>query len=386
EELDGRFNEYRENEPWLVQFYAPWCEYCKTLDAMWYDVGAELKSSGSPVNVGKMDTSVHASEFNLKVVRRNTPLIKDLYTGRFISNAGLICLCSVEHSPAVRALTSTKLFRRAAGRHSLFFVYIGGKSPLKVRFHKAAAEFVTYTYFFSASEEVLPQEMRLQKIPSVAVFKDGTYHLYNEEGDGNLSAWVDRERFPSYLQMDSFTLYQMGERSKLVALAIVDARNPTTQSIRYKAFMESVATEYRDHYNMNFQFGYMNGNDYINGFIMGELPMPSFIVMNMSIDGYYLPRRKVEKIEDLLQFLKSILSGRSELLGGNGFLRQMKRLYYRAREVSYTANGSLTCLFITLPVAVICMIVWGTCTAVKLGDEKAADGRRKGTSKAKKED
>ncbi|XP_035383659.1 protein disulfide-isomerase TMX3a isoform X2 [Electrophorus electricus] len=302
---------------------------------------------------------------------------------------GIVDFTNRVAGPAVRALTSTKLFRRAAGRHSLFFVYIGGKSPLKVRFHKAAAEFVTYTYFFSASEEVLPQEMRLQKIPSVAVFKDGTYHLYNEEGDGNLSAWVDRERFPSYLQMDSFTLYQMGERSKLVALAIVDARNPTTQSIRYKAFMESVATEYRDHYNMNFQFGYMNGNDYINGFIMGELPMPSFIVMNMSIDGYYLPRRKVEKIEDLLQFLKSILSGRSELLGGNGFLRQMKRLYYRAREaikVSYTANGSLTCLFITLPVAVICMIVWGTCTAVKLGDEKAADGRRKGTSKAKKED
>lgn len=78
--------------------------------------------------------------------------------------------------------------------------------------------------------------------------------------------------------------------------------------------------------------------------------------MNMSIDGYYLPGYTVETIEDLLQFLDSILTGKSEvwslllsfdyeilsqrrvwhnvcmfqLLGGNGFLRQIKRLYYHA--------------------------------------------------------
>jgi len=45
----------------LLQFYAPWCAYCHTFEPIWYEVGAELKSLGSPVNVGKMDTTEHTS-------------------------------------------------------------------------------------------------------------------------------------------------------------------------------------------------------------------------------------------------------------------------------------------------------------------------------------
>lgn len=44
------------------QFYAPWCGYCKKLEPVWDDVGAELKSSGSPVRVGKMDATAFSGE------------------------------------------------------------------------------------------------------------------------------------------------------------------------------------------------------------------------------------------------------------------------------------------------------------------------------------
>ncbi|KAL6467561.1 hypothetical protein MHYP_G00232380 [Metynnis hypsauchen] len=177
--------------------------------------------------------------------------------------------------------------------------------------------------------------------------------------------------------MDSFTLYQMGETTKLVALAIVDETNPTMESIRYKTLMEKVATEYRDHYNMKFQFGYMQGNDYINGFIMSELALPSLIVMNMTIDGYYLPEQKVETMEELLQFLNNILNGRSKLLGGNGFVRRMKRLYYRvvsAVKTSFASAPFITCFLLSLPVGLVIMIIWGVCTAVPVDEDKADEG------------
>uniref|UniRef100_A0A8B9JJM0 protein disulfide-isomerase n=1 Tax=Astyanax mexicanus TaxID=7994 RepID=A0A8B9JJM0_ASTMX len=47
---------------YALQFYAPWCEFCKTFEPIWYEVGAELKSLGSPVTVGKIDTAVYTSE------------------------------------------------------------------------------------------------------------------------------------------------------------------------------------------------------------------------------------------------------------------------------------------------------------------------------------
>ncbi|MEQ2192097.1 Protein disulfide-isomerase tmx3, partial [Xenoophorus captivus] len=69
------FKDTRENDVWLVDFYAPWCGYCKKLEPVWYEVGAELKSSGSPVRVGKMDATAYsgmASEFGV----RGYPTIK----------------------------------------------------------------------------------------------------------------------------------------------------------------------------------------------------------------------------------------------------------------------------------------------------------------------
>nr|XP_023994874.1 protein disulfide-isomerase TMX3-like [Salvelinus alpinus] len=62
EELDDTFKHTRKpDEIWLIGFYAPWCTYCKQLDPVWYEIGAELKNIGSPVNVGKVDADIHTS-------------------------------------------------------------------------------------------------------------------------------------------------------------------------------------------------------------------------------------------------------------------------------------------------------------------------------------
>uniref|UniRef100_A0A665T3B5 protein disulfide-isomerase n=1 Tax=Echeneis naucrates TaxID=173247 RepID=A0A665T3B5_ECHNA len=52
---------------WL--FYAPWCTFCKQLDPVWHQIGSELKSQGSLVNVGKTDATTHtglAKEFRVR--------------------------------------------------------------------------------------------------------------------------------------------------------------------------------------------------------------------------------------------------------------------------------------------------------------------------------
>lgn len=46
----------------MLQFYAPWCTFCKQLDPVWHDVASELKSLGSLVNVGKADATAHSGE------------------------------------------------------------------------------------------------------------------------------------------------------------------------------------------------------------------------------------------------------------------------------------------------------------------------------------
>ncbi|KAI7809378.1 protein disulfide-isomerase TMX3 precursor [Triplophysa rosa] len=397
EELDEKFMEHRQNELWLVEFYAPWCAYCHTFEPIWYEVGAELKSMGSPVNFnihGYPTIKLFKGElsFDYKGPRTKDAIIE--FTNRV---AG----------PTVRHLSSVQLFQHAMSHHDLFFVYIGGKSLLKAQYHKVATEYIIHTYFFSASVDVLPKAVTLDEVPVIAVFKDGTYYLYNEVLDGDLSPWVNRERFPSYFQIDNFSLYQMGELSKLVALAVVDEMTPSEESILYKTLIERLSTEYRDQYKNDYQFGYVTDTEYINGIIMGEIMMPSIIVLNMSVDGYFLPGSKIETIEDVIHFLNSVLRGSVKLLGGNGILQQTKRLFYKTKSTVVTlfqTAPAFCCVVCALPVGIVVIIIWGTCTALPADDERlaeeatssaASDGKRakllqpdnrEKTSEEKKED
>lgn len=43
--------------------------------------------------------------------------------------------------------------------------------------------------------------------------------------------------------------------------------------------------------------------------VFSEVAMPSFIVVDLSIDGYFLPLAAIKKEQDLLDFLDGVLDG-----------------------------------------------------------------------------
>ena len=83
------------------------------------------------------------------------------------------------HRALIRPLPSQQMFDHVRKRHRVFFVYIGGESPLKEKYIDAASELIVYTYFFSASEDVVPEYVTLKEMPAVLVFKDDTYFVYD---------------------------------------------------------------------------------------------------------------------------------------------------------------------------------------------------------------
>ncbi|XP_042725292.1 protein disulfide-isomerase TMX3 isoform X5 [Lagopus leucura] len=184
EDLDESFKENRKDDIWLVDFYAPWCGHCKKLEPVWNEVGIEMKNMGSPVRVGKMDAtsfSSIASEFGV----RGYPTIKLLKGDLAYNYRGprtkddIIEFANRVAGPLIRPLPSQHMFEHVRKRHRVFFIYVGGESPLKEKYIEVASELIVYTYFFSASEDVLPEYLTLPELPAVVVFKDGTYFVYD---------------------------------------------------------------------------------------------------------------------------------------------------------------------------------------------------------------
>uniref|UniRef100_A0A8C2XGL1 protein disulfide-isomerase n=1 Tax=Cyclopterus lumpus TaxID=8103 RepID=A0A8C2XGL1_CYCLU len=341
----------------LFKFYAPWCGYCKKLEPVWHDVGVELKSSGSPVRVGKMDATAYSgmsSEFGV----RGYPTIKLLKGDLAYNYKGprtkddIVEFANRVAGPAVRALPSKQMFEHMMKRHNVLFVYVGGESPLKEKYNDVAAELIVYTYFFSASEEVFPESVTLPELPAVVVFKDGAYFTYDEYADASLSSWVNKERFQGYLQIDGFTLYELGETGAVCS--------------KLKTLIQRVAKEYREHFNRDFQFGHMDGNDYINSLIMGEVTVPSVIILNTSNEQYFLPSEPIETMEQLVQFINGVLNGSAQAHGGDGFVQRIKRVAFDARSTImsvFRSSPLLGCFLFGLPLGVISLMCYGICTA-----------------------
>jgi len=71
---------------WLVEFYAPWCGHCKSLEPTWEALAAELKAQPG-IHVAKVDATVEtnlASRFNI----RGYPTLKLFSDGRLYDYSG----------------------------------------------------------------------------------------------------------------------------------------------------------------------------------------------------------------------------------------------------------------------------------------------------------
>nr|XP_061795395.1 protein disulfide-isomerase TMX3-like [Nerophis lumbriciformis] len=370
DELDDTLLETRQpDDIWLIKFYAPWCLLCKELDATWHHVGSELKSVGSPVNVGKCDAIANkglAKEFKVYsypaiVMWKND--VKYVHSGPRTSDA-IVDFAHRVSGPLIRPLTSVELFQDAMRRHDVLFVYIGASSPLKGVYSSVAEQMIVSTFFFSASREVLPKGTSLPALPAVAVFKDGSYLCYDEASDGSLMAWVKREKFKNYAQVDNYMLYHMGDSEKLVLLAMLDDAHMSPQNLRYKNLVKKVSRDYKDVYSRKVHFGFMVGAEYINGLIMGKLSLPAVVLLNLSTDSYFLPPASLETEHHLLDFMDQVLNGSIQASGGNGVIQRVRRFIY---EIKVTLSPLLTeapLLFFFLlgfPLALlitVCFLCW----------------------------
>ncbi|XP_022622108.1 protein disulfide-isomerase TMX3-like isoform X1 [Seriola dumerili] len=360
DELDDSFMETRgADDIWLIKFYAPWCTFCKQLDPVWHQIGSELKSLGSPVNVGKSDATANtglAKEFKVRGYPSILMLKKGVkynYSGPRTKD-GIMDFAHRVGGPLVRTLTSLQLFQHAMNSRDVMFVYVGATSQLKGNYTSAAEQLIVHTYFFSAARDILPKAVSLPSLPAVVVFKDGTFFTYNEEHDGDLKSWINRERFPNYFKIDSYTLYAMGESGKLVVLALVEERNLCEESLRYKSLVEKVAADHKEIYSRSFYFGFMEGSDYISGLVMGEVIVPSFVVVNLSNDGYFLPTGAMETEHHLMNFLNGVLDGSIQCQGGNGVVQRARRFVHETKVTLMSVFSQaplLGCFLVGFPLA-----------------------------------
>ncbi|KAK5860531.1 hypothetical protein PBY51_021999 [Eleginops maclovinus] len=108
----------------------------------------------------------------------------------------------------------------------------------------------------------------------------------------------------------------------------------------------------------------MEGSDYISGLVMGEVSLPSFIVVNLSTDGYFLPEGGVQSEQQLLDFLNGVLDGSVAPQGGNSVDQRVLRFLFESRSslrLMFSKFPVLGYVFISVPFAIISAFIYVCC-------------------------
>ncbi|XP_068693616.1 protein disulfide-isomerase TMX3-like isoform X2 [Montipora foliosa] len=389
--LDERFADLKKREAGLVEFYAPWCGYCKKLEPVWMEVGRHLH--GSTIRVAKLDAT-RFSGVSRDFGVRGFPTIKFVKGKRVITYEGdrtvqdIIQFAEKANRAAVTELQTVEQVQRVRKEKSVcFFLVTNGDNSelttkLKDIYRQVAENRVIQSYFYHIDDQEVLQEDIQVKSPTILVSKDGSFFTY--EGDvseQNVSDWVNSERFEAFSHISRSNFHEITETGKLLMLAILaEQKSKKKINERVSKVVKSVALIQREKFHRFFLFGWMLGDTIASNIMMSSLAAPFLMVYNSTDHVYYLKQYselKEEFTEDnLTSFLNDILDGHEQGYGGDSYFQRLYRGIWDLFGTIYdiwTTQPIAALLMFGFPLLIFSFVIYMLCIADPGPEEEELD-------------
>lgn len=417
-ELSDRFLPLRKEGMWLMQFYAPWCGHCKKLEPIWKHVSQSL--TDFPIRVGKVDctrfTTV-ATELNI----RGFPTIMFLkgedtyvYEGDR-SREDIVAFAHRMMGPPVKEIATEADFEDAKRRSDLFFVYVGRPAQrLWDEYYMNAKHFQRDEFMYSSSAEYMGKHIKLIKEPSVYIYKDDSFFVYEDtqmvereqrsvEASGedmtdvagstevaedvatiensSLSSWIMGERFPLFVKITRGKFGNILATKKLIVMAVLEENKLekiTPEMEEFKDMIRKIVEENPEKYQRRFQFGWTGIPDLANSVAMEKLEIPCLLVINSTTFQHHIPQDEGSQLTPaaVQLFLDSVVAGEAPSYGGSSWTVRLYRAFYEARTSladMWRGNPVLTAVLLGLPFGFLSLILYSVCCADIMDAEEEED-------------
>uniref|UniRef100_F1L1S0 Protein disulfide-isomerase TMX3 n=1 Tax=Ascaris suum TaxID=6253 RepID=F1L1S0_ASCSU len=381
-DLNDKFLQVKHEGLWFVEFYAPWCAHCKRLMPIWEHVGHALADRSSPVKVAKLDCTRYTTAASALNIRGYPTIIffrngqEMIYEGERKKDA-MIDFALKAAGPVVGLIGSTLQLSQL--RHSTkepFFVFVDSidevdTSPLYTEYKGIAERLFSASHFYRIPAGLLPQTIKLEHVPSVIVFKDDTFMVFNPQNGGNLSDWISAERWSLMPLVTASNVKDVGAMRLLVLSVInmIERRNLSTQVGRFHSIMVKAAGTVRKDQRLSniYQFGWLDGNEMANSIVLGTVDQPEVLVFNVSSYEYYMSGDASTEITErsVISFLERIAAGDVQSMGGRSIIQQIKRVIYEVSTIVYEmfrAQPLLTMCLFGVPLAFLSLITYCICS------------------------
>ncbi|XP_073233579.1 protein disulfide-isomerase TMX3-like [Porites lutea] len=382
QELDDSFADLKKEGSWLVEFYAPWCGYCKKLEPIWIEVGRTLH--GSAIKVAKLDATRFSSiarDFGI----RGYPSIKFVRGKRIITFEGertvqdIVQFAERANRPAVTELHNTEQVERVRKEKNVCFFLVTSNEnsqlseKIKNIYSDVAESRVIQSYFYHIDLQVLPKDVQV-KAPTILVSKDDSFFSFQMSEDvseQNVSDWVNNERFEGFVHVTKSNFHDIAETGKVMMLAILaEKKKKKKLNERVSEVVKNVAINEREKFHRFFQFGWMLGDSIASNIMMSSLPAPYLMAYNTTDQVYYLKQYSEIKDEfteeQLVSFLEDVLEGRAKGYGGDSYFQRLYRGIWDLIKTIYeiwTTQPIAALVMFGFPLLVFSFVIYMLCIA-----------------------
>mmetsp|Transcript_21622 Transcript_21622/g.30228 ORF Transcript_21622/g.30228 Transcript_21622/m.30228 type:complete len:413 (-) Transcript_21622:25-1263(-) len=364
---DSNFDDKTSTGKWLVEFYAPWCGFCKKLAPVYDSASIKIAENELDLRLGKVDCTSETSTCSkfgiggyptLKYIRNGITTAYE--NGRALEN--FIEFAERVSGPAVQPVQVDAL--ESLTNYDVAFLLVTNQdnSAAHQVFSTVAGYFQDTAKFFTFNLDSHTAESVLQKLsysgdakqltpPFIVLVnkKDNTEIFAGTISQDAFTTFVLDNRFGLLTELKANNFRTLTNAGKLAAIIATDPSDPKSQS--YINIAKSAAKKMRQ-----FIFVHVNGVEYSQFTNFYNISwMPSLVLVDGPSKIYYnVPWDSAEQFseENVLQFLEDASNGKIEARGDGAGL-----IGFLTRNINTViiALGSLF-LFI-LGVFFICMLM-----------------------------
>ncbi|XP_067930065.1 protein disulfide-isomerase TMX3-like [Watersipora subatra] len=397
--LDNRFDEMKGNNPYLLQFYAPWCGHCKKLEPVYERVGGKLDGTG--IYVAKIDATRYrdvAEKYDIagfpSILYVHGDRVVEYHGDRTAEDISRFAIrCRREPIVTMHSIGSLKDRLRQSAEEA-FFVYVGEQSHhLFSEFSATAKNYSIYVDFYKAESKALAKEVGDDmKLPVVLVYKDSRRYQFNPMVDSSLSSWVDEERYSALQPSQGFAMSTLMRMDKMLIIIVAQESSDEPEiKANSKQALERARPTALNRNLKQFQFVIMESTATVSGILMTEVSVPYAIAFHPQTQVFYTTEQPPHLMnsDDWVDFLSGIITSRLQPQGGQGFLVKMKRALYGLRSsllelwmesrVIFGVVVIIPMFVISLVIYMLCCASWGEEGEVDdISDEEDDDGQSAG--------